>query len=615
MSGHAAFRRQPVPGEMALTYSALTLPAPIQGIIENQNWAYTKPGCAVILDNWFPTQKGLKLRGGTERWLTLPDPVEIVRSGFEYVSGSVQRMFAATVTRLFDVSFSDSPVEVTGLGTQTDGNYSAAQLANTGGDYLIIVNDAGDYVRRFNGTSWTYLSTTTPLDWAISTAYAVGDRALDTDDNTRWKCLVAHTSPSTGTFAAARIATPGQWAIDHAPDNTSFITGPIDAPAIVQNGQGLTHVWKHANRLFFVQGGTMNAWCLPVHSVGGELVFIPLSGAMKRGGSLLFGASWTVDSGAGSDDKCIFVSDMGEIAVFTGTDPTDSSNWKQDGCYDISRPLSKYGHEKLGGDILIATIDGIVPLTATMSKDVSLLSLAAITYNIEQSWTQEYTNKRTYPTMLTKWSEGDALIFSFPGPGGTVTGIPPIPASMSVGVSNIHTGAWCRYTGWDAMCFMQLHGSLFFGTQDGRIMMAESGGTDDGINYVCTMVGGWEMFQVPPNQVTWFQARAAFFSSAHEPFEPQLSATVDYQFRIPPPPAPGPDPGLLDVWDQGLWDTALWDQPGAGTPQIKNTMWVSIGETGFSHAPIVQATVEQQAKPNVELVSISATYVRMAANV
>jgi hypothetical protein len=615
MSGHAAFRRQPVPGEMALTYSALTLPAPIQGIIENQNWAYTKPGCAVILDNWFPTQKGLKLRGGTERWLTLPDPVEIVRSGFEYVSGSVQRMFAATVTRLFDVSFSDSPVEVTGLGTQTDGNYSAAQLANTGGDYLIIVNDAGDYVRRFNGTSWTYLSTTTPLDWAISTAYAVGDRALDTDDNTRWKCLVAHTSPGTGTFAAARIATPGQWAIDHAPDNTSFITGPIDAPAIVQNGQGLTHVWKHANRLFFVQGGTMNAWCLPVHSVGGELVFIPLSGAMKRGGSLLFGASWTVDSGAGSDDKCIFVSDMGEIAVFTGTDPTDSSNWKQDGCYDISRPLSKYGHEKLGGDILIATIDGIVPLTATMSKDVSLLSLAAITYNIEQSWTQEYTNKRTYPTMLTKWSEGDALIFSFPGPGGTVTGIPPIPASMSVGVSNIHTGAWCRYTGWDAMCFMQLHGSLFFGTQDGRIMMAESGGTDDGINYVCTMVGGWEMFQVPPNQVTWFQARAAFFSSAHEPFEPQLSATVDYQFRIPPPPAPGPDPGLLDVWDQGLWDTALWDQPGAGTPQIKNTMWVSIGETGFSHAPIVQATVEQQAKPNVELVSISATYVRMAANV
>ena len=77
MSGHAAFRRQPVPGEMALRHQTVTLPAPIRGIIENENWAYTKPGCAVILDNWFPTQKGLKLRGGTERWLMLPDPVEV----------------------------------------------------------------------------------------------------------------------------------------------------------------------------------------------------------------------------------------------------------------------------------------------------------------------------------------------------------------------------------------------------------------------------------------------------------------------------------------------------------------------------------------------------------
>ena len=73
MSGHAAFRRQPVPGEMALRHQTVTLPAPIRGIIETENWAYIKPGCANILDNWFPTQKGLKLRGGTERWAVLPD--------------------------------------------------------------------------------------------------------------------------------------------------------------------------------------------------------------------------------------------------------------------------------------------------------------------------------------------------------------------------------------------------------------------------------------------------------------------------------------------------------------------------------------------------------------
>ena len=83
----------------------------------------------------------------------LPDPVEIVRSGFEYISGAMQRMFAATDTRLFDVSFADTPVLQTGVGTITDGNFSAAQIANTGGDWLLAVNDGGDYVRRFNGTS------------------------------------------------------------------------------------------------------------------------------------------------------------------------------------------------------------------------------------------------------------------------------------------------------------------------------------------------------------------------------------------------------------------------------------------------------------------------------
>ena len=37
-------------------------------------------------------------------------------------------------------------------------------------------------------------------------------------------------------------------------------------------------------------------------------------------------------------------------------------------------------------------------------------------------------------------------------------------------------------------------------------------------------------------------------------------------------------------------------------------MWVSIGMTGFSHAPIVQVTVAQQAKPDVELIAIAATF-------
>jgi len=48
---------------------------------------------------------------------------------------------------------------------------------------------------------------------------------------------------------------------------------------------------------------------------------------------------------------------------------------------------------------------------------------------------------------------------------------------------------------------------------------------------------------------------------------------------------------------------------------VRNTLWVSIGMTGFAHAPIVQVTVAQQATPDVELLALSTTYERAGVNV
>ena len=49
---------------------------------------------------------------------------------------------------------------------------------------------------------------------------------------------------------------------------------------------------------------------------------IPLSGAATKGGKLLFGATWSIDAGDGIDDKCVFVTDQGELLIFTGSDPS-----------------------------------------------------------------------------------------------------------------------------------------------------------------------------------------------------------------------------------------------------------------------------------------------------
>jgi len=61
------------------------------------------------------------------------------------------------------------------------------------------------------------------------------------------------------------------------------------------------------------------------------------------------------------------------------------------------------------------------------------------------------------------------------------------------------------------------------------------------------------------------------------------------------------------VWDAGIWDAAHWGDISPVQLSMQNTMWQSIGMSGFAHAPILQVHIGQQAKPNIELVAIATT--------
>src|SRR5262245_18536655 len=95
-------------------------------------------------------------------------------------------------------------------------------------------------------------------------------------------------------------------------------------------------------------------------------------------------------------------------------------------------------------------------------------------------------------------------------------------------VLNTGTGAWCRFPGYDATCFIRRLGDIFFGTQDGLVMQAERGGKDDGLPYVASLVGGRSIFQRQSNMSVWHQARASFLAANRQPFIPQLAACIDF---------------------------------------------------------------------------------------
>ena len=541
MSQHQAFRRTAVPQQVAQTLQAISLPAPTRGLIESENYTYMSPGGAVVMDNWIPTMRGCKLRGGCIEWCAMPEQTPVI-SAFDYASGSSRHMFAATATNLYDVTFSGTATLI--QSGQADGNYATSQLANQSGDYLIALNDAGDFPMFFDGSVWTQL-------------------------------------------------------------NADQINGPPGTT--VEHGRNLVQVWKYRNRWMFIEGGSFNAWYLETDAIAGTLQLIPLSGSASLGGKLLFGATWTIDAGDGLDDKCVFMTDQGEALIFSGTDPSDANNWAQEGRYQVPQPMGKNAHQLLGGDLLIATSDGICPLSAAISKDAGQLMLSMLTLTIRDTWRTQVLAASNYPWTMERWDEQGLMMVTWPGNG---------PGNLISAAVNTATGAWCRIVGWDVMCWCRMRGDRFFGTQDGRIMQAQRTGYDDGTAlHPHVLVGGWEMFQSPTQTAIWHQARASFQAAASNPFRPQIFACTDYVLALPTAANPGPDPGVLDVWDQGLWDVALWDQPSAVTPSVVNTQWVSVGLAGFSHAAGLQVRVAQQGTPDVEYISMSATYERLGVNV
>jgi hypothetical protein len=540
MSAHQAFRRTPVDAQVAQQSQAINIPAPTLGLNTSTNPAMMPQGSAIIQDNWKPTLRGVALRGGSARWCALPETTPVV-SAFEYTSSNVQKMFAGNATKLYDVTASGTPTEV--ASGQHSGNYAASQMANASGDYLMVVNDAGDPPLRFDGAAWTVL-------------------------------------------------------------NAGQITGPPGSTVVA--GENLTYVWKYRGRWFFIEGGSMNAWYLPLDSIQGALAMIPLSGAATKGGTLLFGSSWSLDAGDGLDEKCCFVTDMGEVLTFTGTDPATVGNWQQEGRYIISPPLGMNAHMQVGGELMVATVDGIIPVSQAIVKDVTVLDLAAVTLPIRSLWRDEALAKRAWPWTMKKWDEYGGIFVTVPG------GAPGDQYCLAI---NPGTNAWARYTGWDATCFIRMREDMFFGTQGGVIMQADITGTDDGKPYVATLVMAWGVLNSGAAEATWYQARAVFTAPANEPFKPQLASTVDYLVTLPPAPDAGTDSTLYDVWDAGEWDVSKWDQAAPARGGIRNTHWVSIGMTGFSHAPIVQVTVAQQIKPDVELIAIGATYGPLGVNV
>jgi hypothetical protein len=501
----------------------VTFTAPIKGLVTNQNLSNAPKEAAFRLDNWFPTQTGVRLRGGTALFATIGTGP--VLSMWNYVSGNVEKLFAADAANIFDITAPADPevAPTAAIGSLTGGYWTFVQFETAGGDFLVGCNGA-DTPRQFDGTTWT-----------------------------------------SSTMTGSGLTT-----------------------------SNLSHVWAYKSRLYFIEDGTMKFWYLPVDSITGTATQFSLAGVFNKGGSLLFGATWSLDAGDGVDDLLVVVSTLGEVAVYQGSDP--SSDFQLVGVYQISVPLGKDATVKAGGDLLIATVEGIVPISVAVNKDASALSLSAVTRNIEPTWVAEVADRGSLPWTMVKWPEKNMLVVGMPTPGGAVQ-----PFSF---VANLETGAWCCFTGanWDIRSQSVLEGVHYVGGATGKVYITESGGSDTGSNYTSTCVYHFSHLgrRGPVKSVNL--ARATF--RATRAFEAKVSCSINYALALPSAPSSVAD-STEDAWDEGVWDTAIWDASGSSLVTAK---WTAISKAGYVIAPQVQVTSGVTPRPDAELMSIDVQY-------
>jgi hypothetical protein len=476
-----------------------------------------------------------------------------------YAGVSTQKLFAAAGTAIYEV---DTPTAVNNF-TITNDKLQYVNFSNTSGDYIVACNGT-DAVSVYDGTSWFSMATTTtaatvtgisrtsPSNVATlttSTAHGLvtGNRITITSSSETTflgAFVVTVTSPTTLTFVSGGTTTvvgaSGVYTV------LGIIGGTTGGSTYTVNSNSFIHVNLFKNRLYFTQKNTMKVWYMPVSSLGGAA--FPLDfGAIARNGGFIQGmATWTLDAGQGADDYAVFATNMGEVIVYNGTDPSDATTWLLKGVWQMGYIFSRRFFYKFAGDLLMLTQDGLVPLASALQSsrlDPRINITDKIYYEISKEADQYSTQ---FGWQVIYYAKPNMLLINIPNPAGTEQYV-------------MHTisKAWCNFTGISTTVFELQNDDLYFGGA-GFVGKFWDGKADDGKAISGTCQQAYSYFGLPGQQKRFTMVRPTFLVDAGAPgvyagintdFQTQNNlGQVSFQTV----------PTTVGVWDAATWDVQNW---------------------------------------------------------
>jgi len=544
-----------------------SLPSPIGGWNARDSLAEMNPLDAVQMVNFFPTPTDVTLRKGYTK--TSTGIAGAVLSLMSYASPTTTKLFAATATIIYDASTSTATSSLTG---NTDGKWIHSMITTAGGSFMPAVNGVDPMV-VYDGTRWSRSATTSTaqtissitrggtgnLTATLTTASAhnlvTGNTitvagAIPAEFNGTFRITVTGGSTLTYTMATApsgNASTVGTYTINY------FITG--------NNSNTFAYVNLFKERLYFVEENTLNFWYLPVDSINGAVTKFPLGGIFKNGGYLQAMGTWTIDAGYGVDDLAVFVTSNGEVAVYKGSNPSDPTDWSLIGIWNIGSTFARKCVFKYGGDILLLTQQGLVPLSAGLQStrlDPRVNITDKIFYAISQATDNYSSNFGWQINYLAKYN---MLILNVPVTGGTEQYV----------MHNI-TKSWCRFTNISANCWEMSDEDMYFGGT-GFVARFYDSFADAGTNIKGFVQQAYSYFESRGQQKRFTLVRPILQTDNGVPTVLcGLSTdyeTVDLTNQISFNPAIL----LTGEWDLDVWDNANW---GGGLVTSKS--WQGVQE-------------------------------------
>ena len=561
------------------TATTASMASPIGGWNARDSLAEMNPLDAVELVNWFPTPSDLTLRKGYSRHST--GITGQVDSLMNYAGVTDQKLFAAAGTVIYEATTSPATAVLTVLNDR----FQHVMMSTAGGDFLVACNGQ-DPTLLYNGTSWLKIANTTTaqtissitrggtgnLTATLTTASAhglvTGNQVTisgATESNYNGTYIITVTGSTTFTYVMATA--PSANATVVGTYNILGITG-VDSSTFI-------HVNLFKNRLFFTQKDTMKIWYLPVDSVGGAAEAIDFGGIARNGGFLQAMGTWTLDAGQGADDYAVFVTSMGEVMVYNGTDPTTAETWALKGVWQLGQIFARRCFFKWSGDLLLLTQDGLVPLASALQSsrlDPRVNLTDKIYWAISQAANQYSTQ---FGWQINYLAAENMLILNIPSDSG-----------WEQYVMHGITKAWARFTGINASCFEVHKDRMYFGGA-GFVGKYYDTFADNNTNITAIVQQAYSYFESRGQLKRYTMIRPIFLTSGGIP---AIAAGVNIDFdtqNVTGSVTFNPATVVAGNWDISDWDDANW---GGGLQVSK--VWQ--GVTGIGYAAGVYMTVASQ---------------------